>query len=242
MAKKAGAAQTPTPTAGVYGSLQTAFDHFNKELFAGSLPPCLITMQRHARSYGYFSGERFTRAHGAGAAGNVDEIALNPMFMAERPAQEALATLVHEQVHQWQKHYGKEPTRCYHDRQWAAKMKEVGLHPSDTGAPGGKETGPKVSHYIVPKGAFATSCARFMGKHETILYQDRAAIMAKVRGKGKAGAEEGEEGEGEEQPKSPGRIKFTCLGCKLNAWAKPSAKLRCEDCDRPLRPATEDAE
>jgi hypothetical protein len=31
--------------------------------------------------------------------------------------------------------------RGYHNREWAAKMKTVGLQPSNTGALGGKETG-----------------------------------------------------------------------------------------------------
>ncbi|SPE34073.1 hypothetical protein SBA3_2090010 [Candidatus Sulfopaludibacter sp. SbA3] len=32
-------------------------------------------------------------------------------------------------AHVWQQTHGKPPTRSYHDRQWAAKMKEIGLHP-----------------------------------------------------------------------------------------------------------------
>jgi hypothetical protein len=30
-----------------YASLDAAYDHFNLMLFGSSLPPCLITMQRH---------------------------------------------------------------------------------------------------------------------------------------------------------------------------------------------------
>ena len=47
------------PTHRTYTSLDAAYDHFNRELFGGQLPPCLITMQRHKGAYGYFSGERF---------------------------------------------------------------------------------------------------------------------------------------------------------------------------------------
>jgi hypothetical protein len=46
----------PTRT---YTSLDAAYDRFNRDLFGGQLPPCLITMQRHKGAYGYFSGERF---------------------------------------------------------------------------------------------------------------------------------------------------------------------------------------
>jgi hypothetical protein len=36
-----------------YSGLQAAYDHFNKELFAGKLPDVFITYQRKARSLGY---------------------------------------------------------------------------------------------------------------------------------------------------------------------------------------------
>ena len=50
------------PTTQTYNSLTTAYDFFNRELFSDSLPPCLITMQRHKGAFGYFSGERFACA------------------------------------------------------------------------------------------------------------------------------------------------------------------------------------
>lgn len=230
-------------TAEAYGFLTKAYDHFNRELFGGTLPQCLITLQRHARAYGYFAGNRFSLAHGKGEA-ITDEIAMNPKHFATRSPEAVLATLVHEQAHLWQKHFGKEPTRCYHDRQWAAKMKEVGLHPSATGQPGGKETGPKVSHYIIERGVFAKACAAFLKLNPPALYQD-VWSGGQPAGKGKGG-EEGE-GEGEEgKAKSKGRAKFTCPGCNLNAWAKPSARLQCMECKKPLEctdgtpPAEED--
>ena len=55
-----------------------------------------------------------------------------------------------DQAHVWQQTHGKPPRRCYHDRQGSAKMKEPGLQPSDTAAPGGKETGQNITHYIIP--------------------------------------------------------------------------------------------
>ena len=47
----------------------------------------------------------------------------------------------------------RQPGRTgYHNREWASKMLEVGLVPSDTGQPGGKQTGQHMTHYIDPKG------------------------------------------------------------------------------------------
>jgi hypothetical protein len=50
-------------------------DFFNGELFAGSLPQVLVTLQRHANSRGYFSPERFK---GRVEKASVHELALNP--------------------------------------------------------------------------------------------------------------------------------------------------------------------
>src|SRR5262249_14968218 len=128
-----------TPTRRTYTSLDAAYDYFNRKLFAGQLPPCLITMQRHKGAYGYFSGQRFASLDDPKEV--TDEIALNPATFGSRTPPEILSTLVHEMVHLWQHHFGKPSRRTYHNKEWAAKMKAVGLVPSDSGEPGGKETG-----------------------------------------------------------------------------------------------------
>ena len=104
---------TSRPTNRTYDSLEAAYDHFNRELFDGQLPPCLITVQRHKGAYGYFSGARF--ASTTDATDIADEIALNPMHFAERTPEQTLSTLAHEMVHLWQHHLGKAPrkgSRC----------------------------------------------------------------------------------------------------------------------------------
>ena len=76
-----------SPTAQAYAELQAAFDHYNRELFGGELPPCLITMQREKRTYGYFSSERFVHRHDRS---KTDEIAINPSYFAVVPLLEVL--------------------------------------------------------------------------------------------------------------------------------------------------------
>jgi hypothetical protein len=83
-----------SPTQRTYNSLIEAYDYFNVHLFAGELPPCLITMQRHKGAYGYFSGERFASASNPEEI--TDEIALNPTHFATRSARAVLSTLAHE--------------------------------------------------------------------------------------------------------------------------------------------------
>ena len=204
------------PTKQAYGELQQAFEFFNRALFGGKLPHCLITMQRKKRTRGYFAPERWANRAGA----TTDEIAMNPEHFASRSVEETLSTLVHEMVHLWQKVHGKPGRGGYHNKEWAGMMESVGLMPSDTGAPGGKRTGDKVTHYIVQGGPFAQAYDRLLAKGFTISWIDRA---------------------GPETPKKPSksgtRTKYTCDSCGLNAWAKPDVQLVCGLCDVELIPA-----
>lgn len=203
------------PTTQTYTSLTTAYDFFNRELFSGSLPPCLITMQRRSGAFGYFSGERFASL--ADPKEITDEIALNPAHFATQKPTKVLSTLVHEMVHLWQHHYGKPPRKGYHDRQWAAKMHEIGLIPTATGEPGGKETGQKVSHYIEENGRYDRAVAKLLAEHSAILYHDRSDNNAARK------------------KKAASKTKYTCPTCGLNAWAKPAAPLVCGDCQEPMQ-------
>src|SRR5713226_6532062 len=159
------------PTTQTYTSLTSTYDFFNQELFTSGLPSCLITMQRHKGALGYFSGERF--ANTTNPKEITDEIALNPAHFATRKPDEVLATLAHEMVHLWQYHYGKPPRKRYHDQQWAAKMREIGLIPTATGERGAKETGQKMTHLIEENRRFANAVAKLLVEHPTILYHDR---------------------------------------------------------------------
>jgi hypothetical protein len=203
----------PTRT---YTSLDAAYDHFNRELFSGQLPPCLITMQRHKGAYGYFSGGRFAATTNPEEV--TDEIALNPAHFASRPTAETLSTLAHEMAHLWQHHFGTPSRTGYHNKEWAAKMREIGLIPTDTGQPGGKDTGQKVTHFIEPGGRFEQACTAYLATGTAFLYHDRA-------GEGDAATR---------KKKAASKTKYTCPACGLNAWAKPDAHLICGDCREDL--------
>ena len=45
---------------------------------------------------------------------------------------------------------GQAAARGYHNKEWAAKMKAIGLMPSNSGAVGGKETGQQMSPTFCP--------------------------------------------------------------------------------------------
>jgi hypothetical protein len=194
-----------------YGRLQVAYDHFNKTLFEGRLPDLFITYQRHAHSRGYFSPDRFSPRWGTLGQ---HELALNPDAFIDRTDEQIASTLLHEMVHVEQHVFGKPGARGYHNKQWAARMKALGLQPSSTGAVGGKETGQHMSHYILPGGPFSQS------------YDQLAATgwILNLQSAPRPG--------GTRAPNS--KVKSTCPECGGNAWSKPNYQLACVACDNVL--------
>lgn len=204
------------PTKATYTGLTQAYDYFNARLFGAKLPHCLITLHRHKGAFGYFSGERFGTRDGAAVT---DEIALNPSHILHRSTGLTLSTLVHEMCHLEQHHFGKPSRTGYHNKEWADMMRQVGLIPSDTGAPGGKETGQKVSHYVEPGGAFDVACTELLGQGFEINYGERGGNEA-ARAKKRAS-----------------KTKFTCPECGQNCWGKPDSHLICGDCNETMEEA-----
>ncbi len=211
------------PTAKTYAVLNRAFDFFNDRLFGGELPPCLVTLQRKNKAYGYFAGGRFGSKDGAEIT---DEIALNPSHFKSRTDKQSLSTLAHEMAHLWQHHFGKPSRNGYHNKEWAAKMHAIGLHPSDTGRPGGKETGQSCSHYIIEAGPYARAFAELAAQPDFSALYVELWDDADARKKRKA--------------KSASKTRYTCPNCELHAWAKPGARLVCGECDEPM--AAEDGD
>lgn len=182
------------PTTDAYAEMQLAYDHYNRTLFAGQLPPCLITFQRkEERVSGYFSHHRFGRIDGTGTT---DEIALNPIHFKSRGLIEAMPTLVHEMCHLWQAHFGKPSRGRYHNAEWAIKMDAVGLTPSNTGQPGGKRTGQHMADYPTPGGPFLRACAELQANGFKISYYYRVVDLLKAAQENAASGEDGEAGEG----------------------------------------------
>lgn len=205
------------PTTTEYTGFQTAFDFFNAKLFGKQLPQVLVTLQRHAKARGYFAPNRF---HGRGNKTTVHEIALNPDTFCDETDERILSTLVHEMAHLWQQAFGKAPRRCYHDKQWAGKMKEVGLQPTTTGAPGGKEVGQSVTHFVIAGGPYARVYKELAAKGLKLRWESPAPLAAEAKAK------------------SESKTKYTCPECEQNAWAKPDAQLICGACyeDDPSEP------
>ncbi|KLD35841.1 zinc metalloprotease [Xanthomonas perforans] len=228
------------PTKTAYAELQQAYDHFNRALFRGQLPNCLITLQREKRTFGYFSSIRFVSRVGD----QTDEIAMNPSYFGVRPVRVTLSTLVHEMVHAWQAHFGKPSRAGYHNMEWAEMMDRVGLVPSNTGKPGGKRVGQQMTHYIADGGEFDRACAQLLTTEFTLSWLDRFPPC----GPDAFGVDGGNEGDdaGEDDETAAvkhlllpldgienrtNRVKYRCPNCAAQVWGKPNLLIACGEID-----------
>jgi predicted SprT family Zn-dependent metalloprotease len=212
MAKKVGGSeQNPNRE---YVTLSEAFDFFNKQLFDGALPHVLITLQRHAGSLGYYSFRMFEGRGRKNAF--TDEIALNPKRFKGRSDEDILSTLLHEMAHEWQYCFGKPGRKAYHNAEWADKMESLGVMPSDTGQPGGRRTGQRMTHFIMRGGPFDVTCRKLLKNGIRLEWQSRESDELKPR---------------------ESKKKYTCGNCGLNAWAKPDVLLGCINCQQEMSPA-----
>lgn len=202
-----------TVTTTQYSMFDDACKYFNEKLFNGELTDVLITLQRKSKSYGYYCAERFSERNGKQS---VAEIAMNPDGFYERTDIEILSTLAHELAHHWQFLFGDAPKRAYHNREWAEKMKEIGLYPSTTGEPDGKETGARCSHYIIKGGKFEIVCGAFLLNGKKKLEWETIPVTK------------------EEKEKKKTREKFVCPDCMQSVQAKKTANIMCGDCKKTM--------
>jgi predicted SprT family Zn-dependent metalloprotease len=166
-----------TPSQQIYSSVEAAYGHFNKTLFGGILPPSLIVLQRQPKMMGYVSHSRWINS----SKKTTDELAINPEYFLGFPLIEIMQTLVHEQCHIWQNHFGTPGRRGYHNKEWADKMEEVGLMPSHTGAPGGNKTGEKMNDYVILGGRFQQEFEFLAGTGFQLPWLDRIPVKNQRR-------------------------------------------------------------
>jgi hypothetical protein len=126
--------------------------------------------------------------------------------------------LAHEMVHLQQYRFGDPSSRGYHNKQWSTMMKAIGLQPSSTGAVGGKETGQRMSHYVLPDAAFAQSFKRLAATGWQLNLQSAPHAVGSKK-------------------KVESKTKFTCGDCGQNAWGKPDLAIACEHCGQHMHPA-----
>jgi hypothetical protein len=222
-----------------FKTLDDLYKFYNEALFGGKLADCIVNMSRHKGTFGFFAPERW-KAKGKGDKSLAHEISLNPDHL-DRPDIEWHATLVHEMVHLWQRDHGHPSRAGYHNKEWAWKMEELGLVPSDTGLPGGKKIGQLMTHYINPEGAFKKVFDRLsLETLEALRLKylpanplpepEKRRRRAASGADGGSGADEGEEaGRDETSVKYNSKTKYSCP-CGNNVWGKPGLHILCGEC------------
>jgi predicted SprT family Zn-dependent metalloprotease len=216
--------QKKSITTELYTTLDDAYSFFNDMLFENSLPQVIIVLQRKGKNnLGYFHPERYADREQMNKAVNskakkkktkldtVSELSLNPDNFLWYSDKDILATLVHEMCHVWQHYLAEKKSRGgYHDKVWGKKMKEIGLHPSNTGEKDGKETGQQMHHYIIKGGKFDLHVEQLL-KSKKLFWNSMPLLKAASKKKDKT--------------------KYICPSCDAKVWGKPSMNILCIDCE-----------
>jgi hypothetical protein len=117
--------QTRPEDAPIAAKLTLWHERYNADHFAGSLKEVPVRVSRRMKSrLGHYSAAR---------RGESGEIAISWRHLRRHGWEEALHTLLHEMVHQWQDETGRP---IDHGRAFRAKAREVGIEPAARRAPG----------------------------------------------------------------------------------------------------------
>jgi len=186
-------------------AIQLIYDYFNEKLFNSSLNNCILNFSRKSKAYGFFAPNRWSARIGKE---HLHEISLNPEHLTRNP-KEVVSTLVHEMCHLWQQDHGQ-PSPGYHNKEFAVKMRSIGLQCSHNGQIGGRETGKNMTHYILENGLYDT----FYNKMpESFIYP----FICMQEPQKKA------------NKTKKNKTKYSC-DCGQNIWGKPGLNVFCQDC------------
>lgn len=228
------------PTEEVAQDFNTGFGFLNERLFDNRLALPIMQFVRKKNMLGAFKFNRYASTDGRVA----HEILLNPEYLPLLHDFDVLSVLSHQMGHQFREEYGPPPRRQqasgYHDEAFAEVMEARGVITSSTGAPGGKRTGAKMLHYVVPDGPFDLAARELLASGFGFRWRDLVIEPqqgdssdrddgANPRSRSSTAAQAAKTVRAKKKDDS--KTKFTCWGCGLNAWSKPSASLKCAPCD-----------
>jgi hypothetical protein len=138
-------------------------------------------------------------------------------------------------VHLWQWEFGSPSRNGYHNKEWAEKMEQVGLIPSDTGQPGGKKTGQSMTHYIAENGKYETVFSKLPESYLLPFTSVEGDLIGRLVN-GMNGSDPKAKNPISSKKANlirPGRkkTKYSCPSCKANVWGKPKLEIRCVACE-----------
>lgn len=218
------------PTKKFYGLFQYIFDHYNDHLYDGKIKDCIIVVTRKHNVFGHYAHKRWFHVDDK----ETDELALNPEMFLKFPLLEICQTMVHEMCHAWQHHYGKPSRPGYHNKEWANKMIEIGLMPSDTGKEGGKITGFAMADYAIKEGKFLQVSEELMNNEvfAGLYFEVNPMVFEQVNEDEPLFAQIiqlANAGLVKPKPKPrKSKVKYSC-SC-ANVWGKPGLELFCKTC------------
>lgn len=155
------------------------------------------------------------------------------------PLIEICQTIVHEMCHAWQHHYGNPSRPGYHNKEWAAKMMEIGLMPSHNGKVGGKTTGQHMADYPIEGSAFWKASEELLtGEVFAGLYIEANPALEELMNSGEMPTTFDEIKNfiinmPKPKPKPQTRAKYSC-GCS-SVWGKHGMDITCNLCGEPFK-------
>ena len=209
-------------------ALHKAYNYFNIELFDNQLPKCSLRFSSKKNTKGFFSSNRWI--HLRDQSKGIHEISLSHYTLSNLKF--ALSVLVHQMVHLWQWEFGTPSRNGYHNREWAVKLEDIGLIPTDTGKVGGKKTGQFILHYINEGGKYDIaycSIPRMILSpfNKLVLNQKSNLSLSHMPDKHNHNLRENHSINASGKKKT----KYCCPLCKSNVWGKPSLKIICGSCN-----------
>ena len=220
-----------TYTSEQYKYLQNLYKFYNSELFTEQLPEVLITLSKQNGASGLFQANKWKDKNGK----IVHEIAINPESIKERFDVDFHQTLVHEMVHLWQYEFGKPSRKGYHNKEWANKMIEIGLMPTNTGTPGGAIVGQNVTDYFIEDGKFVLAYKKLQENNYLPLEPINDHLYKKQVSENGTVVFTPVIDDVDSKPNKSRRIKYTCE-CGNNTWGKPKLEMYCNTCNTLFKP------
>jgi len=198
--------------------LERAYRHFNKELFAGALSACMITIQRPPRGniLGWTSAAKIWRHQNS----NEGRLELNvcPHIFHE-PVEAIFEVLIHEMVHAFNSQHGIRDCSAnqYHNGKFRDRAVVVGLSVSKVGYHGWAKT-------EIAKGGNAEKAIQSLNPKKEVFAFARQSLMLA--------------GDNPPPPQGKSRkkpAKWSC-GCQ-NAWVGANEfEATCKKCGRDFTP------
>lgn len=219
------------PTIEQFSTLEKMYETLNKELFNGQLPACVLLLARRKKREAAFFAPNTWRGQ-EDKQYKISEITLTHQRLGE-PPMVLFSDLLHEMCHLWQHVYGKPSRGGYHNREWADKMISVGLQPSDTGAPGGKETGQSMDDYVIEGGRYER-LMKSMEDSGQLPYITLEAEISRIQRGLESDIELTEDQEARlavAAQKNRSKTPYICPSCDTKVWGKPSLHIMCGTCD-----------